>query len=141
MAYATQADLVTRFGERRLIELTDRSNPVPETIDAGVVAAALADAAGLIDSYVGQVLPLPLPSAPAALTAIACDLAWYRLRGEGAAEDSPERKAFEDAIAWLKRVAAGEVSLEPEGAAAASDSDVRFAAPDRVFSRDSLKGF
>jgi phage gp36-like protein len=42
VTYATQSDLVERYGESMLIDLTDRAEPAAGAIDSGVVASARA---------------------------------------------------------------------------------------------------
>ncbi|MBL4757578.1 MAG: DUF1320 family protein, partial [Rhizobiales bacterium] len=43
MTYATQAQLLDRYGTRMLISLTDRAKPATGVIDTSVVDRALAD--------------------------------------------------------------------------------------------------
>ena len=54
MTYALQQDLIDRFGESELIQLTDRTNVPPTDVDDVVVGRALADADGTIDGYIGK---------------------------------------------------------------------------------------
>ena len=42
MTYASYDDLVTRFGETKLTQLTDRATPLARVPDRGVIEAALA---------------------------------------------------------------------------------------------------
>ena len=88
MTYATQADLVTRFGEEDLIRLTDRADPPLDAIDSAVVAAALADAEAVIDGYVATRYTLPLATTPLLLRQIECDLAWFILQRGNPTEDA-----------------------------------------------------
>ena len=60
MIYAESADLVARFGQQEMVQLTDLTNYPASTIDAARVATAIDDASALIDGYVGQVYQLPL---------------------------------------------------------------------------------
>lgn len=100
MNYATQQDLVDRFGERELVELTD---PDLLAVQAPRVARALDDAQAFIDSFVGRVYALPLTGcvkpapvvgdphatalvAPPQLTRIAVDVARYYLYKDVAPE-------------------------------------------------------
>lgn len=107
MSYASKADLVARFGEQELIQLTDRANA--DQIDDAVVDSALADADELINSYLTQRYPLPLPSVPAILVSRASDIARFRLYDEA---PTPEvRKRYEEAVSWLKDVAASRAGL------------------------------
>jgi len=117
MPYATQTDLVERFGSRQLIELTDRTTMPPSTIDATVVSRALADADAEIDASVGKVAALPLASPPAILKRIACDLTHWFLWGSRAEKDTAVRLACEDARRTLADIASGRISLDAAGVA------------------------
>lgn len=141
MAYVTQQELVDRFGEQVLIHLTDRDNT--GAIDAVVVARAIADAASLADSYLAKVVKLPLGIIPAALGKISADLAFYYLHGESAEKDTKVTRDYANAIAWLRDVSKGIVQLDVggEAPAPAGGGSVKAVAPNRVFTRDSLRGF
>ncbi|MBO0346039.1 DUF1320 domain-containing protein [Roseibium sp. CAU 1637] len=143
MAYATRQDLIDRFGEDELIQLTDRVNLPASTIDEDMVAAHIADAENLADSYLAKLYRLPLDPVPAVLTRIICEIARYFLHGRRTDKDDPVTRDYALAIAWLKDVARGTVQLEAEGAASSQTSggQVQVSAPDRVFSRDTLIGF
>jgi len=142
MTYATQQDLVDRFGAQELIQLTDRANMPPSTIDDTVVTRALTDADALIDGYVGKVYDLPLPNPLPVLTKTAADIARYFLHGKAADKDSPVTAAYNQALSWLKDVSKGLVALDDGGEepAQAGDGAVRMRGPDRVFTRDTLRG-
>lgn len=107
MPYATQQDLVDRFGAEELIQLTDRTNA--NAIDATVVARALADADAKIDSYVASRYALPLPSPQPALLPVACALARHSLYGNR--ENEAVQTAYRDAVRFLEAVAAGKAQL------------------------------
>lgn len=51
MTYASYDDLVTRFGETRLAQLTDRATPPARRPDRAVIEAALVDASEAVDGY------------------------------------------------------------------------------------------
>ncbi|MBI1246158.1 MAG: DUF1320 domain-containing protein [Alphaproteobacteria bacterium] len=143
MTYATQQDLVDRFGSEELVQLTDRTNTPATTIDTDVVADALADADALIDSYVGKSYALPLAIVPPILTRVAADIARFFLFGDRVEKDGAVDRANSAAIAWLKDVARGVVRIDDGSGGtpgAAGGGQIKTAAPDRVFSRDSLKG-
>lgn len=110
MPYATQQDLVDRFGEEELIQLTDRTNLPQSAIDATVVARALADADAKIDSHVGARYSLPLATPQPALVPVACAIARYGLYGNRVTEQV--RTAFRDAERYLESVANGKVKLD-----------------------------
>ncbi|MBY0394840.1 MAG: DUF1320 domain-containing protein, partial [Thermoleophilia bacterium] len=131
------------FGERELIQLTDRTHVPPSTVDDVVVGRALDDATGLINGYLGKVYALPLAAVPANLTKMASDVARYFLSGKTADKDSAVTRAYGEAVAWLKDVAAGRVQLDDGGAPppAAEGSAGRVTGSRPVFTRDTLRGF
>lgn len=108
MPYATQADMVTRFGEAELIDLTDRDGSTG-AIDSALVETALEDAASTIDGYVGRRYDLPLDPVPKVLTRLACDLARYFLYENRATEEAEKR--HDDAIKLLRDISSGTVHL------------------------------
>lgn len=139
MAYATQQDLETRFGPDELVERTDRAGG--QTIDAAVVQRALEDASGEIDSYLGGRYAVPVDPVLPVLTALCCDIARYRLWQPVASEGV--RQAYQDAVRFLRDVAAGAAvlagALPP--AAPVSGGPVRIEAPERELSRNALSDF
>jgi phage gp36-like protein len=139
MTYATQQDLIDRFGEAQLKQVADRDGD--DGLDPDVVAKALADADAEIDGYIGVRYELPLASTPARLVTIACDIAFYRLHPAGVPEDVRQR--YYDARSFLLDVAKGLALLDVAGDEPddAGDGVVQHTGPARAFSRDSLKGF
>ncbi|MEG2140826.1 MAG: DUF1320 domain-containing protein, partial [Bilophila sp.] len=65
MTYATCDDLVTRFGEMKLTQLTDRAVPPARCPDKIVMGTALADATETIDGYAATRYRTPLCPVPA----------------------------------------------------------------------------
>lgn len=51
MAYATVQDMIGRFGETEMLRLSSVDGVLPETVQAAPVEQAIADADGIIDSY------------------------------------------------------------------------------------------
>lgn len=145
MAYCTKQDLIDRFSERELIQLTDRTNVPVSAIDDTVVTRALTDAAALADGYLGKVYTLPLATVPPVLTKLVADIARFYLHGKGVEKDSPIRTAFNDAVAYLRDVSRGLVQLievtTGETPAAAGGGQVQVIAPPKIFSRDSLRNY
>jgi phage gp36-like protein len=101
MIYATAQDLIDRFGERELVELTD---PDLEVVQTAKVARAIDDAQAYMDSFLARVYALPLTGcvkpapvvgnphatelvAPPQLTRIAVDVARYYLYKDFAPEN------------------------------------------------------
>lgn len=140
MGYAAQQDLIDRFGGDELAQLSKRNDG---QIDADAVARAIEDATVEIDSYlaVRYSLPLPLPVAPL-LNRLCCDIARYRLYDQAVTD--LVRTRYEDAVALLKRLSAGDVQLGMATAETppAQTSELvyhRFAP--RAITDDALRGF
>lgn len=139
--YATKSDMLNRYEEKSLIQLTDRTEPYTDVIVDSVLNTAIADASALIDGYIGRRYKLPLADTPPLLTKICCVLTYYALhRGMADEETIKDRK---DQMDILDRIEIGKLDLfnsvdtDPKSAPA----DARVAAPDRMFNRNSLKGF
>ena len=137
--YATKEDMLKRYTQADLIQLTDRVEPYTNTIIDDVLNQALEDAAATIDTYVANRYDLPVNGIPKALTIQACAIAYYNLH-QGRHPDEI-RTAYEDAISFLDKIASGWILLdiggtEPQSSAAIAEYD----APDQMFSRDKLKG-
>jgi phage gp36-like protein len=109
MPYAARQDLIDRFGEQEIIQLTDKANPPAGVIDQAVLDSVSADADGVIDSYIASRYTLPLAAAPKILVRYACDITRYFLYGDQPGE--AQRRAYDDAIKFLRSVADGTVSL------------------------------
>jgi len=140
MGYATQQDLVDRFGAEELVQLTDRAQA--GTIDATVVGKALADADALMDGYLATRYAVPVTPTTALLTRLAADVARFLLHGKSATETV--RQAHEDALRFLREIASGKASLigaAPPPASQATGGPVLVAAPDRVFGRTAIGDF
>jgi phage gp36-like protein len=121
--YATATDLVDRFGESELIDLTDRAQPPAGMIDADVADKALADACGEADAYLGVRYTLPVTApVPLVLVAVVCDIARYRLYENRSTEEV--RKRYEDAVRWLRDVSRGAAVLPGAAAATGEAADL-----------------
>jgi phage gp36-like protein len=101
--YATEADLVARFGD----EIEHLKQMLPSLSS---VTDAIQDATEEINGHIGGRYPLPLPSVPSNLKRMACDIARYRLYFQKPTEEVRQR--YEDAIAFLKRVADSKAHLQ-----------------------------
>lgn len=137
MAYITASDLLTRSSAEELAQLADRSVPRIVTADllsaavAGadlsgwsedeqsaaadalaVVAQAIDDAQSMIDGYLASRYITPLPTPPAAVQRLACDMARYYLYADNATEAIQKR--YDAAIAFFRDVSAGKVTLGAE---------------------------
>lgn len=138
MTYATQPDLIDRFGELELAQLTDRANGA--VIDTVVLGRALADADAEIDSYLATRYTLPLASTPLVVTRLACDMTRYRLYD--AAMPETVRVRYQDAVSLLKRLANGDVQLAglADAAVAGVEQAYHSFAPSQM-NDDNLRGF
>lgn len=144
MSYATAQDVINRYPNRDLVQLTNE-DPAATTVSVAPITQALSDASAEIDGYIEGRFTLPLTDPPAILTRLATDIAMYRMQTLRPLHDLEDaRKRYEDAVAMLAKVAAGELTLglaadgqEPPIAGAVETVQ----GPDRVFNRDKLKGF
>ena len=136
MTYATKQDLIDRFGETELAQLTDRASGAA-IVDA-VLDRALADADAEINSYISVNHVLPLSPVPANLVRVAGDVARYYLYEDRVTEQVKAR--YDDAIAFLKNVASGKASLgvDSAGAAPAPAQTVQFPPSQKVFAREDI---
>ncbi|MDP7142686.1 MAG: DUF1320 family protein [Alphaproteobacteria bacterium] len=139
MVYATKADMLKRYEEQELIQLTDYVKPFTEAIVDSVLDQALADASATIDLYLHR-YDLPLADIPPALVNMACLLAFYNLNRNRMTDEI--RQDYADVMKSLESIAAGKIKLdsggeEPKSAAAIAQVD----GPNRIFNRASLKGY
>lgn len=77
MGYVTKADMIARYGEDQLIQLTDRANV--GAIDDAVLDAAIADVDAEVDSHLQGRYSLPLTEVPKILTRAAATIAYAEL--------------------------------------------------------------
>jgi phage gp36-like protein len=138
MSYASQSDMVERFGESEVAQRTNRVDGL--TIDVAVLARALADADAQIDSYMATRYTLPLATTPTVLNRLACDMARYSLYDDGV--PPTVRQRYEDAVSLLKKFASGEVRLAGlEAVAMAGTATVYYSFEPRQMDADNLRGF
>lgn len=142
MAYATKQDLIDRFGLAELVQLTDRMNRPATAEDDAVIGRALDDASAFADSYLARAAQLPLSPVPPQLVKAASDIARYYLHGRAAEKDGEVERAYKEAVALLRDVAAGKAALLQDSTPAAQPggASVQAVDPNRVFSRESLGG-
>lgn len=110
--YATANDMMGRFGDAEMLQLSARAG-------SDVVDQALDDAMAEIDIYLSNRYKLPLDPTPPVIKRVACDIARYRLYDNAAPDEV--RKRYEDATRLLRSLADGVTSLglpgivEPNG--------------------------
>lgn len=151
MAYSTQTDVEQAAGGAiRLLQLVDWDNN--NAIDAARLAAAIAKADSLIDSYAVKHYKVPFATVPPIITTHSADLAMlYLVRSRGPLSDVEQD--LWDSIAgtdekkpgWLLLLAKGIVTLGVDPAPPASEmvvDQVETAMPtDRDVSREKLAGW
>ncbi|MEX2524449.1 MAG: DUF1320 domain-containing protein [Gammaproteobacteria bacterium] len=137
--YTTKQEMIDRFGEPELIQLTDRDGSAGAIVD-DVLDQALTDADSEIDSYLAVRYSLPLPETPRVIKRIAADIARWHLYDDSAPEDI--RNRYKDAVKLLEGIRDGKVALGlsdlPAGQGA---GDVQTKTHDPIFTRDDLKDF
>ena len=144
MSYATAQDVINRYPNRDLVQLTNE-DPTATTVNTAPITQALSDASAEIDGYIEGRFTLPLTDPPTVLNRLATDIAMYRMQTLRPLHDLEDaRKRYEDAVAILSKVAAGELTLGlaadgQEPPLAGSVEAVQ--GPDRVFNRGNLKGY
>jgi phage gp36-like protein len=109
MAYCTKQNMIDRFGELELIQLTDRANP--GVIDDTVITQAISDAGAEIDGYLNR-YSLPLANVPSNLVRMACDISRFYLYDD-AMTDSVQTR-YDSCIKYLIAVAKGLITLPPD---------------------------
>lgn len=135
--YATVEFMTKRFGQREVIALSDREQT--GEADSTVLADALDEASDEIDTYLAGRYALPLDPQPKMLAGTCCDIARYRLCGGETVMTDEIDKRYKAAIAFLKLVASGDVTLgsTTTGSVTQPDNSVQFVTGTRVFSRDN----
>ena len=141
MTYASQADLVERFGTDMLIDLSDRADPPAGAIDTTVIANALTDADAMIDGYLLGRYLLPLASTPPALNDLAKAIAIYKLHRDNVSDKI--NADYQNALKSLVQISNGTIRLNVAGVEPTSSGATGVKATDRPrdFTPENLKGF
>ena len=134
--YATAQDMIDRYGEPHLVQLTDVGRPQTGGIVMTVLEARLLDASAEIDGYLAGRMVTPLVSPPAILRLLCCRMAHGLLVGEAATEN--DVADVKDARAYLRDIANGKISLTlpSEAAALPGVGEVVFSAGQKVMGRE-----
>jgi phage gp36-like protein len=134
MSYCTRQDLIDRFGEDEIVQLTDKSRL--GVIDEAVLTLAIGDADGEINGWLAGRYDLPLASVPPVLVRNACDLTRYYLYGNAVPDVVAER--YKNVIAFLKALGGGTVKLglDSGNEEIASGHEPEFSSGTSAFGRD-----
>ena len=110
MVYAQPSDMIARYPNRDLVQLTNE-DPT-QTAQPDGPATGARRRLGRNRWYLESRFTLPLSDPPAVLARLTCDIAMYRLQTLRPLHDLAEaRKRYEDAVALLIRVADGTLTL------------------------------
>jgi phage gp36-like protein len=110
MPYADKQDMIDRFGELELIQITDREGL--GVISDEVLAQAQLDGDAEIDAFLRPQYVLPLEEVPTNLVRIACDI--YRYYCYGNLVPDYAQKRYDGAVATLKLISQGKLDLNPD---------------------------
>ncbi len=124
MAYITQSDLVPgRMSLAELVQLTDDAGT--GEVDTTALGPCIAQAEGLLESYVSGRYTLPL-TATAQVKGLALDLCVFKLFSRRPSRAVPEavQKNYEAALDLLRRVSRGDAALDQAAAQQGSEMDV-----------------
>jgi len=136
MAYCTKQDMIDRFSEQELIQLTDRGNV--GVINDTVLNQAINDASAEIEGYLNN-YSLPLSAIPAVLVRFSCDIARYYLYDDAMIDQVEKR--YLAATKYLTQVGTGKISLgvSVNGETAQSSNNSSLMQSDgRVFGRSGV---
>ena len=140
--YATLDDLKAQLPADLLQQLTDDDDS--GTIDAINIDTALETADVEIDSYLGESnknYSLPLSPVPAIIKKQAVDIAIYNLYARLQGPPDHWQTRYNNVIRFLSRVADDTISLGAGDPDTGEADTAIVSASDRVFTRDTLKGF
>lgn len=141
MSYCTQAQLVERYSEKMLVEISDRADVPTGTIDATLIARAIADADALIDGYLKVRYALPLADVPRLVTDLSLRISIYYAHAHVAA--GKIREDYKDALRTLAEISRGLLQLDVGGIepAPSGAAEVRTNQPERPLSAATMKGY
>lgn len=139
--YLTEADLYTVMSEAELVQMADDAGT--GLADPSVIAGALADAEAEVNAYLQERYTLPLAVVPALVKRVARDVAVWNLYSRRKLTDEVVRQRYQDAVRLLEKISSGQVSLGVVGPPpeSAPSGVPQFDTPERLFTRDHLKGF
>jgi len=141
MLYANENDLIPRrLAEQEAIELTNDSGG--SSINSQVIADCLTEASALIDSYCRARYTVPLQLSDQ-VKGLALDVGLYKLFLRRRRVPEEVKLAYDNAVAFLKDVAAGRAGLDqPTGATAqSSGGEVKSTEVEEKFSDTNLGGY
>lgn len=141
MPYTSLTQLTDRFGERVLIQITDRAEVATNAVDTDVVDRALADTDAVIDGYLAARYQLPLASTPVLIADLAQVIAIYKLHIY--APDPKIETDYKDAVKTLRDLSQGIVRLDVAGIEpeTTGGSGAQMTDRERPLTAENMKGF
>ena len=139
--YCTLEQLKTELSDEILRQLTDDDNI--GVINTANVLSAVARADAEIDGYCAVRYAVPFTTVPPVVNGLSIEIATYYLYKRRTVPEKIE-KAYDKAIARLKDIARGLVSLgvdPPPAGNTAGGAESNKPVLDRIFTRESMKGF
>jgi phage gp36-like protein len=138
MLYCSKQGLIDRFGEDELIQLTDRDSL--DIINDEVLNRAIEDASSKMDAYLSR-FSFTANTLAKSLEPLACNIARYNLYDDEPTEIIATR--YKDAIAFLKAVNKGEISLgtNTEDNEVTTNDLAEMQSAGTVFSRNNSSSF
>lgn len=145
MTYVTASDIEERLGGTAYVQLTD--DDATGSADLDKIEEARRGAEGEADSFLATRYAVPVdltlhPDLAAVLKSFVLDLVAYRLHGRRPPVPQDVVRRQSEAVAWLARVANGEVQL-PSALAPRTNAALAPVAAvtgtERMFSRDALR--
>lgn len=139
MAYAVKQDIIDRYGEEFLQTVADRDEDFE--LDDTAITKELDDAFGWINTYISARYDLPIVAPiPEILVALNVDIAVYRICQTWDNLTDEKRRRFEDAVALLKDIAAGDAGLGLDVPPATVGGGATIQSEDRIFTRTLMRG-
>lgn len=141
MAYCTLQNLIDRYGERMLVDLTDRGETATGLIDQATVDRALADTDEMINGFAAGRYQTPLSVVPGLIVDIAQMVAIWKLHVS--APDPKIEEDYKQALRFLDGISKGNITLSAAGKAPETPvgNGVRITDRDRPLTEQNLNGF
>ena len=144
MSYLTNTDIENRVGTTAYVQLADDDGD--NQADLVVVDEARLGAEGEVNSYLARRFAVPIdlvlhPELSSLLKSITLDLVEMRLRARRPPAPEATMRRHDDAMAWLRGVAAGTIALPSASSISPTDLQgptVLTSGEERILSHDEL---
>lgn len=144
MAYCVEADIIERFDDNELIELTNDA-PGAGAVDSNVISDAIDDADSEINGYCQKWYEIPLDPVTNLIKKLSIDITVYNIYSRRPQFEMPAtvKDRYDNAVRILGQIATQKVLLGADtlDPVSATSSRGHFESNDRLFSRDKLKSY